>query len=297
MSRWDKRSIPPLDGKVAVVTGSNDGLGLETAVLLAGAGAKVVMACRNLDKAHAAAERVGHDATVVPLDLASLASVREAAARIQAAESRLDILVNNAGLMAVDLSRTEDGFETHFGVNHLGHFALTAHLAPLLLDTPGSRVVNVSSLGHHLGVMDFDDLMFEHRRYDRWRPYFQSKLANLLFTFELERRLRGAGATASSLAAHPGATRTNLGYEGGGFTNASLRVVGPLLQPVTLGALPTVRAAVDYSARGGEYYGPRFMMAGYPVKERPSRRSRRLEDARLLWETSEDLTGVLFKIT
>lgn len=296
MSRWDKRSIPRLDGKVAVVTGSNDGLGLETASLLAAAGAKVVMACRNLDKARSAADRVGHGATVLPLDLASLASVREAAARIQASESRLDILVNNAGVMAVDRSATEDGFETHFGVNHLGHFALSAHLAPLFLDTPGSRVVNVSSIGHRPGVMHFEDLMFERRRYDRWRPYFQSKLANLLFTFELERRLRAGGATASSLAAHPGATRTNLGYEGGGFTNASLPLVGPLLQPVSLGALPIVRAAADFSARGGDYFGPRFMMAGYPVKERPSRRSRNTADARRLWETSEDLTGVIFKI-
>lgn len=296
MARWDASSIPSLDGKVALVTGANSGIGLETAVLLGRAGARVLMACRNLSKAEQAARGVP-GSQVVQLDLGSLSSVAAAAEQVEAATDRLDVLVNNAGLMAVDRGRTEDGFETHFGVNHLGHFALTARLAPLLLTTAGSRVVNVSSVGHRLGSVDFDDLMFDKRRYDRWRPYFQSKLANLLFTFELDRRLRRAGAPVSALAAHPGGTRTDLGFEGRGATNVVMRSVAPaFLQPASLGALPSVRAATDPSARGGDFYGPQFLFFGYPVKEKPSRRARDESDARRLWEVSEELTGARFEL-
>src|SRR5579875_1952046 len=202
MNRWDRKDIPRLDGKVAVVTGGNSGLGFETTRLLAGAGARVILACRDRARAEVAAARVGPDAEVVRLDLASLASVAEAADQVRAVAPRLDILVNNAGLMAVDRARTEDGFEMQLGVNHLGHFALTARLVPLLLAAPGARVVTVSSPAHRLGVMRVDDLMFDRRRYDRWRAYFQSKLANLLFTLELDRRLRDSGQPVAALAAH-----------------------------------------------------------------------------------------------
>lgn len=297
MSRWDARNIPDLTGRTAVVTGANSGLGLETSRLLAGAGARVILACRNPARAEQAAARVGDRAEIVILDLASLASVAEAADQVKGKAPRLDILVNNAGLMAVDQARTSDGFEMHFGVNHLGHFAFTAHLAPLLLAAPKARVVNVSSMGHRPGIIRFDDLMFERRRYDRWRPYFQSKLANLLFALELERRFRHAGSAAKALAAHPGGTHTDLGFEGRGVTNFALRSFSRFEQPVSLGALPIVRAAVDPEAKGGEFYGPQFYFAGYPVKETPTRRARNEADARRLWEESEKLTGVRFDLS
>ena len=295
MTRWDAKDIPSLEGKTAVVTGSNAGLGLEAAILLGRAGARVIMACRNQAKAETAAARVDN-AEIVVLDLASLKSVSEAADDIKGMTSRLDIIVNNAGLMAVDQSVTADGFETQFGVNHLGHFAFTAQLAPLLMSTDGSRVVNVSSMGHRAGMMHFDDLMFEKRRYNRWQPYFQSKLANLLFTFELERRLRAAGSSTQALAAHPGATATDLGHEGTGLTNVLLKPTSFLLQPVSIGALPLVRAAVDPTARGGDYFGPRFLVMGYPVRETPTRRARNEADARRLWSLSEELTGTSFDL-
>ncbi|HMC38891.1 MAG TPA: oxidoreductase [Acidimicrobiales bacterium] len=296
MSRWDAQDIPDLTGRTAVVTGANSGLGLETARLLAGAGARVLMACRNVAKAEAAREQVGAGAEIVALDLSSLKSVAAAAEEVKGRTPRLDILVNNAGLMAVDRAVTEDGFEMQFGVNHLGHFAFTAHLAPLLLAAPEGRVVNVSSFGHRPGTMRFDDLMFERRRYDRWRPYFQSKLANLLFTLEMERRFRAAGAAAKALAAHPGASATDLGQEGGGIANRFLGIFGGFGQPVRVGALPTVRAAVDPAAKGGQFYGPQFLQFGYPVVETPSRRARNGADARRLWEESERLTGVTFQL-
>lgn len=296
MGTWNAALIPDLGGRTAVVTGANAGIGLETASLLAGAGARVLMACRNQAKAQAAAARVGNGAEVVPLDLASLADVQKAAEAVKGSTARLDILINNAGLMAVDQGRTADGFETQFGVNHLGHFAFTAHLAPLLLATPGARVVNVSSVGHRMGAMHFDDLMFDGS-YDRWRPYFQSKLANLLFTRELERRFRAVGTTAKALAAHPGATSTDLGTEGSGWTNAVIRPFSRFAQPARLGALPTVRAATDLRARGGEFFGPQFLFVGYPVREMPSRRARDGADAARLWEESERLTGVPFDLS
>lgn len=296
MGRWDTNDIPQLDGKVAVVTGANSGLGLAASVLLAAAGARVIMACRNQAKAADAREAVGGESEVVRLDLASLASVDEASRSIAGRTDRVDILLNNAGLMAIDRSRTEDGFEMQFGVNHLGHFALTARLHPLLIAAPAARVVSVSSMGHRPGTIDFDDLMFETRRYDRWRPYFASKLANLLFANELDRRLRAARSPVSSLAAHPGATRTDLGYEGRGLTNAGLRMISGFGQPVTIGVLPLVRAAVDPAAQGGQFYGPQFRFAGHPVLEIPSRRARDTSDARRLWEVSEELTGVAFPV-
>ncbi|HWE57966.1 MAG TPA: oxidoreductase [Acidimicrobiales bacterium] len=296
MSRWDASQIPDLTGRTAIVTGANAGLGLETARLLAGAGARVLMACRNLQKAETAAAAVGHGAEVVALDLSSLAEVEKSAAAVQGMTSRLDILVNNAGLMAVDQGQTADGFEMQFGVNHLGHFAFTAHLAPLLLATPEARIVNVSSMGHRMGTMHFSNLMFDGH-YDRWRPYFQSKLANLLFTSELENRLRTAGSSARALAAHPGATNTDLGYEGKGLTNALIRPFSRFAQSVKVGALPTVRAAVDPDAKGGEYYGPQFLAVGYPVREVPSRAARNRADAIRLWEESERLTGVRFDLS
>lgn len=296
---WTERDIPSLDGKVALITGANSGLGLAAAKLFAAAGARVVMACRNAAKAEAAAAEVGAVARsgvdIVSLDLGSLASVEKCAAEFLDNESQLHYLVNNAGLMAVDHARTEDGFEMQLGVNHLGHFALTAQLWPRLAATPGARVVSVSSFGHRLGGrIKVDDLFFDKRGYNRWVPYFHSKLANLLFTAELHRRVTEAGSPVRALAAHPGGTHTDLGSEGKGITNFVTRLGMPLMQSARMGALPTLRAAVDPSAHGGEFYGPNLMFRGNPRKEKPSRHARNAADARALWERSEALTGIVF---
>lgn len=291
--------MPRLDEKVAVVSGANSGLGLEVASRLAGQGAQVLLACRNTAKAELALGGLGHLAEVVALDLASLLSVEQAAAEIAQRTDHVDILVNNAGLMAVDKSITENGFETHIGVNHLGHFALTALLVGLLASAPAARVVNVSSMAHRNGKVNLDDLMWERRAYERWGAYSQSKLANLLFTLEADRRLAAAGSPIKVLAAHPGFTRTDLGVEGSGITNALLRSANSIPgmgQSTAMGALPLLRAATDPGAAGGQYYGPRWMIAGHPVLEIPSRQARDENAARGLWEASERLTGVTFPI-
>jgi protochlorophyllide reductase len=297
-AHWKPADLPDLTGKVAVVTGANAGLGLSITAALAGKGARVLMACRNQAKAQSAVEAiVANQPTalveVVPLDLASLASVRGLASELLRTESRLDLLINNAGLMAIDHEQTEDGFEMQFGVNHLGHFVLTGALLPLLLATDGSRVANMSSMGHRMGRMDLDDPMFERRTYRRWPAYFQSKLANLLFTFELQRRLEEVGATTQALAAHPGTTHTDLGTEGSGLTNKVMAPAMMLGQTADAGAQPMLRAAADPNARGGEFYGPRWLMRGRAVRETPSRRARRAEDGRGLWAISENLTGMV----
>ncbi len=308
-NHWDQSKVPPLDGKVVLVTGANAGLGLAAATMFARAGGRVLLACRSQQKAETAMDGIrtevgpSADLAFVPLDLASLESVAAAADSVRATESRLDVLVNNAGLMAVDESRTEDGFEMQFGVNHLGHFALTAGLAPRLLATPGSRVVTMSSLGHRAGRLRLDDLYLERRGYDRWRPYFQSKLANLLFTLELQRRLTEAGAGTIALAAHPGNSATEIAlHGGGGLAQSAMSFMGtwvqpyvPLAQSPSMGALPLVRAATDPDARGGQFYGPQWLVGGYPRVETPSRRARQADDARRLWERSEELTGITFR--
>ncbi len=289
------------------MTGANSGLGLATAEIFARGGARVLLACRNAARAEAAVGEIRAEAAgpveveVVTLDLASLDSIRVAAESVRSNEPRLDLLVNNAGLMAIDQSETADGFEMQFGVNHLGHFALTCQLLPLLLSTPHSRVVTVSSMGHRVGRLRLDDLFFEKRGYDRWRPYFQSKLANLLFTSELQRRLAGAGAATIGLSAHPGASETDIAAEGSGVANSAIELAArriqpfiPLAQPARLGALPVLRAATDPEARGGQFYGPLWMIRGHPRLETPSRRARQMDDAMRLWERSEELTGVTF---
>src|SRR5688500_2148527 len=298
-SGWSRRDIPDLSGRVAVVTGANRGLGREVTRSLAGRGARVIMGCRDeaAGEAAAAALRASPAVTgeleVRRLDLASLASVEKFAGDL-AAEPRLDLLANNAGLMAVDRGLTGDGFENHMGVNHLGPFALTARLLPQLLATSGSRVVTMSSMGARLGHVDLGDLLWERRPYDRWQAYFQSKLANLLFTFELDRRLRAARAPAAALAAHPGGARTSLGTNGGGWTNRLVPLWKPFIQSASAGALGFVRAATDPGATGGEYYGPVFQVWGPPVRERPSRQARDPQLAAGLWEQSETLTGITF---
>ena len=291
---WTAVDIPDQTGRVAVVTGANSGLGLEVATRLAEHGATVVLACRNPEKAEAALGSIraavpGAAVEAANLDLASMASIASFAAELATRHHRLDLLVNNAGLMAVDRSTTADGFETQFGVNHLGPFALTQRLLPLLTGTPGSRVVTVSSVGHRAGRIRFADLMAE-QRYGRWRAYFQSKLANLLFTAELQHRLAASGAATIAVAAHPGFARTDLGREGTSLSNRLTAAVYPFTtQSVRQGALPILRAATDPGVAGGEFYGPRLLVAGSPVQETPSRRARSRTAASQLWDRSADL--------
>ncbi len=291
---WSTAQMPALQGKIALVTGANSGLGLEIARSLALAGSAVVLACRNVDKANGAADDIRKtgaqgDLSVLRLDLADLSSVVAAASEFRESGKSLDLLINNAGLMAIDQAKTADGFEMQFGVNHLGHFALTAELLPTLLATPGSRVVTMASMGHRMGKMNFDDLM--HTKYDRWPPYFQSKLANLLFTAELHRRLQERGASTIALTAHPGASNTDLGTEVKGISNYAMKVVPFLAQSASRGAEPALRAATDPSAVGGQFYGPRFIVQGPAVVETPSKRARNADDAERLWKMSEELTN------
>ena len=295
---WTPADMPDQTGRTAVVTGANSGLGREIARRLAAAGADVVLACRNLEKAADARTWIerkapGARVSVRELDLGDLASIERFADALRADHDRLDLLVNNAGLMAVDASTTADGFETQIGVNHLGAHALTLRLAPLLLATPGARIGAMSSAGHRPGVVLPDDLMLEHRGYGRWRAYFQSKLANLLFTLELQRRLEEAGSDAIAVAAHPGGTRTDLGTEGSSLANAVFRYgAWAYTQPPGIGAQPMLRAMTASDVRGGAFYGPLLLMVGPAVRETPTRAARDAQNARALWERSSELTGV-----
>ena len=301
--RWSEGDIPDLTGRVIMVTGANSGIGYEAARAFAQHGAHVVLACRNRTKADAAVASIVDVTTnpsleVLDIDLADLDSVAGAAKQFVADHDRLDVLVNNAGLMALPHQTTAQGYEMQFGVNHLAPFALTGHLLDLLLATEGSRVVAISSMGHRPGKIHFDDLQSE-KRYSPWVAYFQSKLANLLFTYELQRKLALHGQSTVAVAAHPGGSRTNLGHENpGGVVNSVANFSRPLIekmmQPAAMGALPTMRAAVDPAVVGGEYYGPDGFMEqrGYPKRVSSTQRSHDVEVARRLWTVSESLTGI-----
>ncbi len=302
--RWVADDVPNQTGKVALVTGANSGIGLEAARVLAACGARVVLGCRNDDKAARAVEeiraaRLLGEVEALQLDLASLTSVREAALRLQASQDRLDLLINNAGIMAVPAGRTAEGFELQFGTNHLGHFALTGLLLERLLATPDSRIVTISSGGHRMGKIDLQDLNWE-RGYGRWRAYGRSKLANLLFTNELQRRLERFGSKTLAVAAHPGGAATNLGRRAPGEPGAWVDMLRPisslLLQSAAMGALPTLRAATDPDVVGGEYYGPSGPgeFRGLPVRVTSNKASRDPEVASRLWTASEELTGVRY---
>jgi NAD(P)-dependent dehydrogenase (short-subunit alcohol dehydrogenase family) len=294
---WTEADIPDQTDRVAVVTGANSGLGLETARQLARHGATVVLACRSSERGAAAAADIRQTAPdarldVQELDLASLESIRIAADALRARYDRIDLLVNNAGVTYTDRELTADGFELQFGTNHLGHFALTTQLLDRLVPVEGSRVVTVSSLGHWLRCrFDLDDLRAE-RGYNRFVAYSRSKLANLLFTYDLHRRLVAAGAPTLALAAHPGGSDTGIinHVPGAAFMH---RYMAGLAQSAAMGALPTLRAATDPVASGGQFFGPNrlFESRGFPVVVRSSSRSydRTLQDR--LWTRSEQVTG------
>ncbi|MDM4138642.1 MULTISPECIES: SDR family NAD(P)-dependent oxidoreductase [Mycobacterium] len=303
MAKWTTADIPDQTGRVAVITGANTGLGYETAKALAAHGAHVVLAVRNLDKGKDAVARItaeSRDADVAlqELDLTSLESVRAAAEQLRSAHDRIDLLINNAGVMYTPKSTTKDGFELQFGTNHLGHFALTGLLLDRLLPVAGSRIVTVSSVGHRiLADIHFDDLHWE-RRYNRVAAYGQAKLANLLFTYELQRRLAPHGTTIAA-AAHPGGSNTELGR----YTPTLLKPAVDLFfsriaQDAAMGALPTLRAATDPAVLGGQYYGPDGLgqTRGYPTIVGSSKKSHDADRQRRLWAISEELTGVVYPL-
>ncbi len=301
---WTTETMPDLAGKVIIVTGANSGIGFEAAKEFARKGAQTILACRNVNKAQAALSQIEAEipharAEIMQLDVASQSSIRKFANDFKKKYKCLDVLVNNAGIMMVPYGTTEDGFEQQFGTNHLGHFALTGLLIDLLLNTPNSRVVNVSSGAHRFGSMDFNNLMYEGGKgYSPQRAYGRSKLANLLFTYELQRHFQAIGAKAIAVAAHPGYSNTNL-------TDPMLKhwyvkmlfpMMSRLAQSSAMGALPTIRAAVDPDVIGGQYFGPDGLMeqSGYPIVVPSNKASHNAADARQLWQVSESLTGVKF---
>jgi len=302
---WTEKDVPDQSGRVAIVTGSNTGLGYDNARVLAARGATVVMAVRDTAKGDAAADRIreltpGAVVVVQKLDLGSLASVRTAGAELAAAYPRIDLLINNAGVMYPPKQTTVDGFELQFGTNHLGHFALTGLLLNNLLSVDGSRVVVVSSIAHNIRAkIDFADLQWETRRYDRVASYGQSKLANLMFAYDLQRRLAAAKAKTIAVAAHPGVAATELvrHVPGAGLPGVNW-LSGRLLNTSELGALATLRAATDPAVQGGQYYGPDGFkeLRGYPVLVNSSPQSHDTALQARLWSVSEELTGVTYPV-
>jgi NAD(P)-dependent dehydrogenase (short-subunit alcohol dehydrogenase family) len=291
MAKWTLADLPDQSARTVIVTGANSGVGLATAEAFAAAGARVILACRNVDKGKAAAATMADTVEVRALDLASLASVREFATSI---DEPVDVLVNNAGVMAVPYRRTADGFETQIGTNHLGHFALTG----LLLDRIRERVVTVSSSFHWFGQVNVDDLNWEQRRYRRWVAYVQSKLANLLFTYELARKLAAAGSEVGSYAAHPGYASTNLMSHTETLLDAVMSLGNRLAaQSAAMGALPTLYAATA-NIPNGSYAGPGGITGqhGYPKVTRSSPASYDREKAASLWALSEKLTVVTYAL-
>ena len=303
MSTFNIESAPSQKGKIAIVTGANIGLGFETAIGLVKKGAKVIMACRSKEKAEAAIKEIlkrvpGAELEFMALDLNSLKSVRAFANNYSEKYDRLDLLINNAGIMYPPFTKTEDGFESTFGVNHLGHFLLTNLLLPIVQKTKDSRIVTLSSIAHRTGKIDIENLNAE-KGYSRSPVYNQSKLACLMFAYELQRRLTAAGSKVISVAAHPGVSRTNLVQH---MSKIMLMISAPFFamvsHPIEAGALPTLQAAIDPSVKGGEYYGPTgFLEAkGKPGKVESKPQSHDLAVAKKLWEVSEKLTGAPFTV-
>ena len=302
--KWTAADIPDLTGKVVIITGANSGIGYESTLELARKGAEVILASRDQLKAERAIQNIrreipGAKLKFIQVDLASLESIRNFADDFKENYDRLDILLNNAGIMLIPYGRTEDGFERTVGTNHLGHFALTGLVLERLIKTPGARVVNVASNAHYGGEMDFEDLLFEEKgAYTPMKAYGRSKLANLLFTYELQRRFQSKGYDVIALAAHPGISATELANHL--FFNLISWLIQPAMKLVfqssAMGALPSLRAAVDPEARGSQYYGPggKGERSGYPVVVDSNSASKNVEDAQSLWDISEELTGIKY---
>jgi NAD(P)-dependent dehydrogenase (short-subunit alcohol dehydrogenase family) len=300
--KWTTANIPDLTGKVIIVTGGNSGLGFESVKAFAEKGAEVILASRSVEKGETAKAKIGKvkgKIDVMALDLMDFASIKIFAENFKKKYNRLDVLLNNAGIMTTPYFLTKDGLEAQNGTNHFGHFTLTGHLFDLIKNTPKSRVVNVSSMAHKQGKMDFGNLLFEDGKgYSAMKSYGRSKLMNLLFTYELQRKFEGAGIESIAVAAHPGVSNTNLAR----FLEDKLifKILKPLMssfiQGQEMGALPQIRAAVDPNVKGAEYYGPDGFneMKGFPVIVQSNEASHNLEDAKKLWEVSEKLTGIKF---
>jgi NAD(P)-dependent dehydrogenase (short-subunit alcohol dehydrogenase family) len=302
-NKWTMDKSPNLDGKVVIITGANSGIGFEATRALLKQGAEVVLASRDPKKAQDALVALQQElpqakSDFIPLDLANLDSVRVFVDQFKSKYDRLDVLLNNAGIMMVPYGQTDDGFEKQLGINHLGHFALTGLLIDLLLDTPNSRIVNISSNAHYGGKMDFSDLFYESGGYTPTGAYGRSKLANLLFTYELQRRLEARGSDTLALAAHPGISATRLAdhFVNRNFTWLVQGMMKLFFQDAAMGALPGLRAALDPEARGGEYYGPdgKGERSGYPVVVSSTEAAQNQQDAAKLWEVSEELTGIKY---
>ena len=295
---WTTDNIPDQTGRVAIVTGSNSGIGYETAKVLAERHAHVIIAVRTLEKGETARSAILAFApeakvTVMQVDLANLQSVKSFSETFHQEFSQLDILINNAGIMIPPYSKTVDGFESQIGTNHFGHFVLTSLLYGLLSKTPESRVTNVSSNAHNMGKLDFDDLQWESRKYVPFKAYGDSKIANLYFTLEMARRLEKAGSKVMTTAAHPGLTQSNLAK------SKILRGINQIFaQNAFMGALPTLMAAIETSAKNGDYFGPSGWSEwrGYPKLVHSNKLSRDEALAKKLWAISEDLTGIKFPI-
>ena len=295
---WTAKNIPNQKGKVVIVTGSSSGIGYEAARVLANKEATVIIAVRSLDKGNKAVEKIlgqnkDADVKVMQLDLADLKSVKNFAENFKKNYPRLDLLINNAGVMIPPYSKTVDGFELQFGTNHLGHFALTAQLLEVLVKTKDARIVNVSSGAHKVGNINFDDLTWEKRSYSSWRAYGDSKIANLYFTYELNKKLKENNLNVIATAAHPGYTATQLQRNMGIFEFLN----NIFAQNISMGALPTLRAATEDSLKGAEYFGPNGLMEmwGFPVRVESNTLSKDEAIAKKLWKVSEELTGVKFE--
>ena len=304
-SGWSTNDMPSQQGKIALITGANSGIGFEAAKALAEKGAHVIMACRNPQKANEAMDTLRRevpnaDITFLQMDLASQSSIKAAVETFKEDHTQLDLLINNAGVMWLPKSDTEDGYEMQFGTNHLGHFTLTGLLLDMLTNTPDSRIVTVSSLGHYTGKIHFDDIKLD-KRYGKHKSYAQAKLANLMFAYELDRKLKAAGKNTRSIAVHPGGSSTNLatpGFEKGAslFTGVAKVFFPYVTQNAQSGALPTLFGATAAEANGGDYIGPSklFEVIGAPKKVSSSRYSKRKDVAEQLWKLSEELTNIQF---
>lgn len=301
MEDWSFDTIPDQQGRIALITGANSGLGFQTALMLTQKGAEIIMACRNIEKTDEAIRKIenqvpGAKISPVQLDLANLESVAQCAKEVRERYSHIDLLINNAGVMVPPFSKTRQGFELQFGTNHLGHFALTGQLLPLIVNQPNSRIISISSIAAKMGYIDFDDLNFEHKKYRRWPAYSQSKLANQIFMKELEIRLANTHSPSISVAAHPGVSSTDL-FKTSGFFMKKI-ALSMISHTPDLAALSILRAACDPQAQNGSYWGPSGFGAftGTPEKAKLMPQALDTTLTQKLWEISEKLTGTIYPL-